>query len=162
MVSQQMIDKLNDQVKFEWESEYLYMAIAAWCYNNNYDGFGTWFMKQASEEREHGMKILRYINEVDGDIVIPSIETKQVSFSKVEETFQASLAHELKVTARINDLVSQAHSERDHATTHFLQWYVGEQVEEEATVRGILAKLERINGSPSGLFYLEAKLAERA
>ena len=162
MISEKMIAKLSEQVKHEWESEFFYLTFMAWCFNNNYNGFGAWFLKQASEEREHGMKMLRYLNEVDADISIPSITTPKGEYQSIEQIFQLGLEHELKVTGLISELMNLAHTEKDHATQQFLQWYVSEQVEEEANFRGIIAKLERIKGSPGGLFMLEAKLGERA
>lgn len=162
MISQPMQAKLNEQVRHEWESEFYYLAIMAWCFNNNYGGFGLWFLKQAGEEREHGMKILRYLNEVGAEIAIPSVKTPAVQIKSVEDTFELGLEHEKKVTRLIHDLVDLAVTEKDHTTNQFLQWFVSEQAEEEASFRDIVAKLQRIKGAPGGLFMLEAKLAERA
>jgi ferritin len=162
MVSKAMAAKLNQQAKNEWESEFFYLTMMAWCFNNNYNGFGAWFLKQAAEEREHGMKIFRYLNETDQDIVIPSITVPKADFKSVEDVFEQGLAHEQEVSRLIGKLADQAISEKDHATLEFLQWYIKEQVEEESSFRDIVTKLGRIKGSVGGLFMLEAKLAERA
>jgi ferritin len=156
-----MQKQLNEQVKNEWESEFIYLTMAAWAYNNNYDGFGLWFIKQAGEEREHGMKILRYLNEADADMIIPSITVPKVEFKDIPDLFKRGLEHEQKVTGMFYRLTELAIAEKDFTTQQFLQWFIIEQLEEEASFRGIIAKLERIKGSSSGLFVLEAKLAER-
>ena len=162
MVSKKMGEMLNEQVKNEWESEFIYLAMMAWCFNNNYDGFGMWMLKQAGEEREHGMKILRYLHEADFPLAIPSLHAPKPQFESVEKVFRQGLEHEQKVTKMIYALTEQAVADKDFTTQQFLQWFINEQLEEESTFRGIIAKLERIKGAPGGLFMLEAQLAQRA
>jgi ferritin len=162
MISQQMAAKLNEQIKHEWESEYLYLAMAAWCLNHNYDGFGAWLLKQAGEEHEHGMKFLGYLNDQGAAITIPSIGVPTIEFKDVEDIYRRGLEHEKVVTQLINGLVDLAFADKDHATREFLGWFVKEQVEEEKSFSGIIAKLERIRGSVGGLFQLEHHLGKRA
>jgi ferritin len=156
-----MAATLNEQIKNEWESEYLYMAMMAWCLNHNYDGFAAWFQKQAGEEHQHGLKFLEYLNDVGANVVIPSITVPAIEFKDIEELYQGGLAHEKEVTKNIHDLVELAIAEKDHATREFLQWFVKEQVEEEKNFQDILIKLERIRGSVGGLFMLEHRLSKR-
>ena len=160
MLSKTMADMLLAQVQREWESEFYYLAMMAWCYNNDFEDFGKWFEMQAGEERLHGMKMLTYTAEVGNDISIPSVQVPQADFQSIEHIFELTLAHEEKVTGFINSLVDQALKENDHRTNAFLQWFVSEQVEEEATVRSLLAKLRRAKGDPSALMMIEAKALE--
>ncbi len=163
MASDQLKSKLLEQVRHEWESEYYYYAMMAWLTNNDYTGFAKWFQKQAEEEHVHGMKILDYLAQINAEVKLPpSLTIPAADFKDIHDIFERSLKHEQKVTALINDLVDLAIKENDHKTNHFLQWYVGEQIEEEATVNEILGKLRRIQGAPGGMFMLEAQLAGRA
>lgn len=161
MVSQKLATMLNTQIKNEWESEYLYMAMMAWCLNHNYDGFAAWFLKQAGEEHEHGMKFLGYLSDVNIDVVIPTINVPQIAFKDVEDLYRRGLEHEKIVTKNIGDLTDQAIADNDHATREFLAWFVKEQVEEEKSFFDIISKLERIKGSIGGLFQLEHHLGKR-
>lgn len=161
MISPQMAAKLNEQIKNEWESEYIYLAMMAWCLNHNYDGFAAWFQKQASEEHEHGMKFVRYLSDVGVHVVIPQINAPQAEFKEVEDLYRLGLEHERQVTGMINALTDLAIADKDHATRDFLQWFVREQVEEEKSFLDVLNKLERIRGSVGGLFMLEHRLGRR-
>lgn len=162
MPSQALAAKLQEQVKHEWESEYYYLTMMAWCTNNAMDGFANWFRMQAQEEHGHGEKFLKYLAEIDCDISIPSIVTKQVEFKSIEQLFDLSLEHEKKVTGLICNLVKMAEAEKDYMTLQFLQYFIAEQREEESTVRDIVNKLRRLNGAPGGMFYLESHLGKRA
>ncbi|MCL5270344.1 MAG: ferritin [bacterium] len=161
MLSKKMEERLNEQVRNEWISEYYYLAMMAWCFNNDYDGFGMWFLKQADEERAHGMKLLRYLNEAGGSIRIPAVAPPGTELQGVDHMFELTWEHERKVTAMIHEIADLARQEKDYATDNFLQWFIKEQVEEENTVRNIVAQLRRIQGAPAGLFMLESKLAAR-
>jgi ferritin len=161
MVSNKLQEMLNEQIKNEWESEFIYLGMSAWFFNNNYDGFGNWMLKQAGEEHEHGMRILRYLNEADCDIIIPDVSPGKADITGVEDIFAKGLKHEQKITGLINKLTEQALAEKDYTTQQFLSWFVNEQLEEESSFRDILNKLERIKGSASGLLFLEGKLGSR-
>lgn len=161
MISKKMQDRLLEQVKAEWESEFYYLAMMAWCFNNNFPGFGKWLLKQADEERGHGMKLLRYLSEVGGDLAIPSVTVPKARFESPAQIFDLVLKHERKVTALIHGLVEAAQQEKDYATLNFLQWYVKEQVEEESTAADIVARLERVKGQGAGLMFIENQLAAR-
>jgi ferritin len=162
MPTAKMVKELTEQLKNEWESEYLYMAMMAWCYNKNYDGFAQWFEKQAIEEHGHGVKFVNFIKDVDAELTILSIKVPPIKAKKVVDLFKQTLKHEQEVTARINQLVALAHKEHDFNTLEFLQWFVMEQREEESTVRGILAQFEHNHDAPGGMFLIEQHLAQRA
>lgn len=161
MISQQLAAKLNEQIKNEWESEYIYLEMMAWCLNHNYDGFAAWFKKQAEEEHEHGMKFVNYLSDINVEVTIPSLNVPKVVFKEVEDLYRLGLEHERQVTGNINALVDLAIADKDHATREFLQWFVREQVEEEKSFQDVLNKLERIRGSVGGLFMLEHRLGRR-
>lgn len=160
MLSQTMRDTLIEQIKIEWESEFYYLAMMAWCYNNDLDGYGDWFMKQAEEEREHGMRIARFISEVGAELAIPSINAPEARFENIEHCFKLTLEHEEFVTHAVHQIVDLALKEHDYTTNNFMQWYVNEQVEEEATARLILGRVRRAQGNPSALFIVETQLTE--
>jgi ferritin len=161
MISKSLQKELLEQVRAEWESEFYYMAMMAWCYNNDLEGFAKWFFQQADEERMHGFKILAYLTEVGCDIAIPSVAVPKTAFKDIEHLFELTLKHEQKVTALIYSLVDTAIKERDHASNAFLQWYVNEQVEEESTARTLLAQVKRCKGHPGALLMLERELGAR-
>lgn len=159
MLNKKVQTKLLEQVKHEWESEFYYMAMMAWCYNNDYDGFGKWFFNQANEERNHGLRIISFIADVGGEIEIPSVKVPSADFKDLEDIFARQLKHEEKVTKLVHELVDLSIKENDHSTNTFLQWFVREQIEEEATSRHLLAKVKRAQGSPGALLMLESELA---
>ena len=161
MISQKVRDKLIEQVKAEWESDFFYLAMMAWCFNNDYDGFGNWFYNQANEERGHGLRILQYVTDVGGDISVPSVDVPRVAFEGLEHIFKLQLEHEEEVTKRVHELVNLSVQENDHSTHTFLQWFIKEQIEEESTARNLLAKVRRAEGSPGVLLMLESELAKQ-
>jgi ferritin len=161
MISKNLQKQLLDQVRYEWESEFYYMAMMAWCYNNDYDGFAQWFFQQAGEERMHGLKILAYLNQVGGELSIPAVSVPKTAFKGIEQIVELTLKHEQKITKLIHELVEAAIREHDHSTNNFLQWYVREQIEEESTARTLLAKVRRCKGAPGALLILENELAAR-
>jgi ferritin len=154
-----MHKKLLTQVQHEWEAELYYLSMMAWCLNNDYDGFGTWFQNHANEERVHGMKILKYLNEIDQDISIPSITLKPKKFTSVVQLFETALQHECQVTEWIHELVAQSVREKDFRTQNFLQWYVAEQVEEEAVVKTALTRVRRAGKDSAALLIIENELS---
>lgn len=162
MLSEAVRKQLIVQVQKEWESQFYYLEMMAWCYNNELDGFGAWFERQAGEEHTHGLKILHYISDVGGEISIPSITAPPASFTSLLDTFEKTLAHEIHVTGLVHELVSLAQAEHDHTTYHFLQWFVNEQIEEESTARSIVGKLKRAGDNPSALLLIESQLGAAA
>ncbi len=161
MLSKQMEQRLLEQVRNEWVSEFYYLELMSWCFNNDFDGFGMWFLKQSQEEHEHGMKILRFVNDAGGTLKILPITPPVVEIKDIEHVFELTWEHEQKVTAMIHELYAMAINEKDYPTQNFLQWFINEQLEEESTVRNIVAQLKRVKGAPAGLFMIEAKLAAR-
>ncbi|NOX55457.1 MAG: ferritin [Planctomycetes bacterium] len=161
MLSPVMQDALNKQLNAEFGSSYLYLSMAAWLENQNLSGMAHWMRLQADEEWDHAMRIFDFIHDRDGRVVLSTIETPLAEWSSVIDVFEASLAHEQKITGQINELVDLALQEKDHAANAFLQWFVSEQVEEEATVKSIVDKLKLAGENGVALFMLDTELGRR-
>lgn len=161
MISKKMEEALNKQINAEFYSSYLYLSMAADFEAKNLEGFAKWMNVQAQEEWGHGMRIYHYVNEQQGRVTLAGIEAPQTEWDSPLAMFEAAYKHEQHVTSLIHDLVSLAVEEKDYATGIFLQWFVTEQVEEEASASSIVEKLRRIKESPQGLMMLDRALGER-
>ena len=161
MLEQKMEVALLEQVNAELWSSYLYLSIAYDMDNKGYEGFASWFSSQAKEEFAHATRIMKYIGERDGKVLLNPIEKVKQVWNSPKEAFEDTLAQEIIVTGRINKLMDLAIELKDYATQNMLQWFVIEQVEEEDTARKILEKLNRIEGIPAALYALDSLLGKR-
>ena len=161
MLSKKMEKALNDQINAEYYSSYLYLSMSAWAYDQNLPGFGHWFEIQMQEELSHVMKLFKYVNDRGGKVTLKAIAGPPVKWSSPLAVMEATLKHEQKVTAMINKLAELALAEKDFATNALLQWYINEQVEEEASASEIVNKLRMIKGAGNGLLMLDRALAQR-
>jgi ferritin len=161
MVSKKMIDTLNNHLNEEFYSSYLYLSMASYFEENNLKGFAQWFKIQSQEEYGHGMKFYSFIIQVGGKVTLKAIKAPKTTWKSIIEVFAETLAHEKHITGLINKIVGQAMQEKEYATNNFLQWFVNEQVEEEATVEEIINKLEMIGDAKSGLFMMDRELGAR-
>lgn len=161
MMSQKMQDALNAQINAEWYSAYLYLAMNSYFTSVNLVGMATWMRVQTQEEMFHGSKIYDFVNERGGRAILRAIDQPPANWDSPLAVFENALVHEEKVTSLINNLVDLSMTERDHATTIFLQWFVTEQVEEEANASGIVSKLKMIGKDASSLFALDQELGQR-
>ena len=161
MISKKLQDAINAQINKELYSEYMYISIQAWFANQNLDGFATWMDVQGQEERFHAMKFYNYLIERGGKVELKAIEQPPIDFKTPLNAFKMALKHEEFITKSINELMDLAIKESDHAAKSFLQWYVDEQVEEEANADRIVHKLELIKDNPQGLYMLDNELAQR-
>ena len=161
MISEKLNKLLNEQVQKEFYSAYLYLGMEAYFANQNMDGFANFFRVQVQEERDHAMKFFDYINQKGGKVELLPIDAPEINFKTAEEVFEFTLKHEQFVTKSIYNIVDTALEEKDHGTNSFLQWFVTEQVEEEATADKYLRKLKLIKNDSNGLFMLDAELAQR-
>ena len=153
MLSPIIQEALNKQVRIEAQSSQAYLAMASWAETQGFEGVSQFMYAHSDEERMHMLKLVKFINERGGHAVISPLEAPAVSFSSFKEMFQELFNHEVAVSASINDLVDISLKEKDYATHNFLQWYVSEQIEEEALARNILDKISLIGDDKSG-FYL--------
>jgi ferritin len=161
MLSERLLTALNDQVNFEFYSEYSYIAMAAYCEAQDMPGFANFFKVQAQEERFHAMKFYDYIYQMNGNVTLNSLEKPEGEFSDVLDVFRHGFTHEKEVTKRIYNLMDIATDEREHATISLLKWFIDEQVEEENTFNTIIKRLQRIIDSPAALYLLDEELAAR-
>jgi len=161
MLSERMLKALNEQLNKELFSAYFYLGIAAYFKERNLDGFATWMEAQAEEELGHAMKFYDYIFDRNGKVELERIEKPKQTFESPLKAFEAVYLHEVGVTQSIFKLLKLAREENDYATEQFLQWFVEEQVEEEASTKAILDKLKIIGDHPQGLFMLDRELKVR-
>lgn len=146
---------LNDQIEKEYSSSQLYLSMASWSENQGFNGTASFLYAHSDEEREHMLKLVKFINERGGTAVIPAIYKPDVSFDSMESIFQSLLDHEVKVTESINNIVDACLNEKDYTTHNFIQWYVSEQLEEEALARNIMDKLRLIGNDKGGLYLFD-------
>ena len=161
MLSDAMLAALLKQTTAEFYSGYLYLQMSAWFEAQFLPGFANWMRVQAQEETSHAMIFFNYIDERDGDIELGAIDKPPHEYSSPLDVLEKTLEHERKVTASINDLVDQAISEKDHATKNKLDWFVAEQVEEEATAIEIIGRLKLAGGDAQSLLLLDQEMATR-
>ena len=162
MLSKKMQDALNNHLNEEFYSSYLYLSMAANFEEKNLKGFANWFKIQSGEEYRHAMKFYGFIVQTGGVVKLKQIGAPKTSWKSVMEAFKDTLAHEKKITGLIHKLVDLVMQSKDYATNNFLQWFVTEQVEEEATVEEILHKLEMIGDNKGGLYMLDRELGARS
>ncbi len=161
MLKKKMLKALNNQINAEMYSGYLYLSMESYFQSVSLSGMANWMRGQVQEELFHGMKFYDYVNERGGKVVLDSIDKPDSNWKTPLAAFEHILKHEQMVTALINDLMELAIAEQDHATRIFLQWFVSEQVEEEATVGEVVDKLRLIKSDSSGLFLLDAEMNKR-
>lgn len=158
MLSEKTLQALNDQIALEGYSSAVYLAMASWCEHEGLEGCATFFYEQSAEERMHMMKIIRYINEMDGHAIIGAQQQPENQYDSIQKIFQTVYKQEKKVTSAIYDILSITEAEKDHSTTLFLQWYVAEQREEEAQIRTILDKIKIIGTGGQSLYFIDQEV----
>lgn len=161
MINEKLQAAFNDQINKELYSEYLYLAMKVYFQEQNLMGFVNWFDVQVQEEHAHAMGMFEYLNERGGSIELMAIDKPVVEGSTPVEIFEHVLRHEEYVTSRINALYDVAEETKDRAAMKFLDWYLKEQVEEEASVGGVLATLKLIGDDKKALLLLDKDLATR-
>ncbi len=161
MISKDMEKMLNEQIQKEFYSAYLYLSMKAWFAQQNLDGFANFFDVQVKEERDHAIKFYDYVVHVGGKVELLAIFAPPSDFTSALALFEETLKHEQFVTASIYDLVNLAIEEKDHKTNSFLQWFVTEQAEEEATAEANVSKMRLVGENSQGLFMLDGELAKR-
>jgi len=153
---------LNEQMNFEFYSAHVYLAMAAYCSDDNLDGFANFFLVQAEEERFHGMKIYKFLNDRGRRATIQALPEPNNEYTSILNTFEEGYKHEMKNTERFYALSDLALNDREHATINFLKWFIDEQVEEEALFDGIINKLKRIDHDSNAFYMLDSEFAARS
>ncbi|MHC4075317.1 MAG: ferritin [Planctomycetota bacterium] len=161
MLNEKMQKALNKQINAELYSAYLYLSMQAYFKSLNLPGFANWMHVQVREELIHAMKIYDFVNERNGRVTLKEIAEPPAQWQSPLAAFEEVSKHEQKVTALINDLVNLAIEEKDHATNIFLQWFVNEQVEEEASAEAVVQELKLVKDAPDSLLLLDRQLAQR-
>lgn len=155
MLSKKIEKALNKQIRIEAESSQIYLSMASWAESKGFEGVAEFMYAQADEERAHMLRLLKYLIERGGDAVISELSKPPSDFNSPKAMFEEVLEHEIFVSESINDLVAITFEEKDFATHNFLQWYVAEQIEEEATARTILDKINLIGDEKSGFYIFD-------
>lgn len=161
MLTQKMQDAYNEQINAEFYSAYMYLSMSAYLAQINLNGFANWALMQYHEENEHALKLYNYVIQRNGKVILEAIKKPKVEWDGVIDVFEAILKHEQYVTSLINKLMTLSIQENDYAGTSFLQWFVDEQVEEEASVDDILQQLKLVEGKGTGLFMLDKEAGSR-
>lgn len=161
MLSAKMEKALNAQVNAELYSAYVYLAMSAYFESTDLKGFATWMNAQAGEEVSHAMKVYNFILERGGRVKLAAIDAPPSDWDSPLAAFEAALKHEQHVTSLIHDLVAKAIEENDYASKNMLDWFVDEQVEEEASAGAIVAKLKMVGSEGPALLMLDARLGQR-
>ncbi len=161
MIEKKMEKALNDQINAELYSAYLYLAMAAYFESINLKGFSSWMRVQTMEEQAHAKKFYDFVHERGGKVTLSAIDAPPTEWQSPLAAFEDVLEHEQMVTGRINDLVDRAQELKDHASNSFLQWFIDEQVEEEASADEIIQSLKLNKDNPGGLFLIDKELGLR-
>lgn len=155
MLSKKIESELNAQIASEADSSQYYLAMASWAETQGFNGIAQFLYKHSDEERTHMLKLVRYVNERGGHAIVPALKAPPVKFTSLKTVFENLLSHEVKVSGEINELVEICLKEKDYTTHNFLQWYVAEQIEEEALARLIMDKIRLIGDDKGGLYMFD-------
>ncbi|CAA6806229.1 MAG: Ferritin [uncultured Sulfurovum sp.] len=161
MIKKEMIQALNNQLNKEFHSAYIYLGMSAYASANGFNGCAKWFNLQYQEEIVHAMKLFRYLEEQNANIKLKDIKALNVKSDSIVEVFKSAYKHEQKMTKALNNLSDLAMKQKDHATYSLLQWYINEQVEEEALFNEIIDKLEMVGNDGYGLYSIDQELGSR-
>jgi len=155
MLTERLEKALNKQVKIEAESSQVYLAMASWAEVKGLEGVAAFMYMHSDEERMHMLKLVKYINERGGHATISELAEPKTAYGSPKEMFELLFKHEVMVSQSINDLVAITLEEKDYSTHNFLQWYVAEQIEEEALARTVLDKINLIGDDKGGLYLFD-------
>ncbi len=161
MLNDKVQQALNNQVNEEFFSAYLYLAMAGKSDQLGLPGFTNWFKLQYQEELAHAERFVNYIMERGGEVQLGAIAKPEAGDASPLQFFEKALEHERHITQCIFQLKDLARNESDHATDVFLEWFVKEQVEEEASTQEVVDQLKLVDGNPNGLFLIDRELAAR-
>jgi len=159
MLSTRIEQALNQQVVLEAQSSQIYLSMASWAEVEGYEGISNFLYKHSDEERMHMLKLVKFINERGGHGIIPALNMPPATYEGIRPLFQMILDHEIHVSQEINKLVDICLQDKDYTTHNFLQWYVSEQIEEEALARKIIDKLRLIGDDKAGQYLFDRDLA---
>jgi ferritin len=162
IIGKKMEKSINEQIRAEFQSSYLYLSMATWFESQNLPGCAHWMNKQAHEEWEHGMRFYKYLVSRGGRVILDGLDKPQNEWKSTAEVFAHVVSHEEKVTALINSMFELAEKEKDYASKSMLIWFINEQVEEEEHAAAILCKIKMLGENPISLAMLDKELGARA
>lgn len=162
MLSQAMVNQLNEQINLEMYSSNLYLQMSSWCAYKALDGCATFLSQHATEEMTHMHRLLNYLQETGALAIVGGMDAPPTQFNSLTELFEQIYEHERFITSKINELVHLANTEPDYSTLQFLQWYVAEQHQEEFLFKGILDKIKLIGIEGQGLFFIDQEIGNLA
>jgi ferritin len=162
MIGKKIQDALNAQITLEQYSAQLYLAMGAHCEGRSFRGFAHWLRVQAQEETKHALKLVDFLLDRGGKLELASVSAPPSDFGSVTQVFEKILEHEKSITVKIASLFELSRAEKDYASEITLQWYVTEQVEEEANVGQIVDQLKAVGEQGGGIWYLDSKMGKRA
>lgn len=160
MLAKNIESALNDQVRIEAESSQTYLSMASWAETHGLEGVSKFMYAQSDEERVHMLKLVKFINERGGHAQVTQLKAPKTTYLTFQEMFEELYKHEVFVSASINELVHITLNEKDYATHNFLQWYVAEQIEEEAQAKSILDKIHLIGDDKGGLYLFDRDIQQ--
>jgi len=162
MYSKRVMELMNEQIKHELYSAYLYLSMSAYFEGESLPGFAHWMRVQAAEEQEHAMKFYDFIYERGGRVLLQAIDQPPAEFESLREVFKQTLEHEKKVTGLIEAIYAAAVEDKDYASQTFLNWFIDEQVEEEKNATDLLETLRMVGDKGSALIMFDRELGHRA
>lgn len=162
MINKKIQDAINAQINLEQYSAQLYLAMSAHCEGRSFRGFAHWLRVQAQEETKHAMKLVTFLLDRGGKLELGALSAPQSDFGTVTQVFEKILEHEKGITGKIGGLFELSRAEKDYASEITLQWYVTEQVEEEANAGQIVDQLKAVGEQGGGIWYLDSKMGKRA
>lgn len=160
-MNKKMLKEMNDQIQRELDSAYIYLSMAAYFEASNFPGFAQWMKMQFQEEQAHAMKFFDYIHDRGGKVSLQPLTQPPVDFKSPLEVFEITLGHEKKVSGHINDLYALSIEEKDFASRPLLQWFIAEQVEEEASAQEVVDTLKMIKDDYTALLILDREMRQR-
>lgn len=161
MISDALRDEINEQIKFEMYSAYMYLAMSAWCAERNLSGFAHWMNLQAQEEVDHAMRFFNFLLERGGRVELQALDAPPIDYGTPLAVMEKSLEHEKFVSSRIHHLFKLAVEEGDYPAQVMLQWFVSEQVEEEASIDEIVERMKMFGSDGTSLLMLDTQLGAR-
>jgi ferritin len=161
MLSDKMHNALNAQLNHEFYSSYLYLGMSTWLEDQSLRGFASWFRVQAQEELAHAMIVHNYILDRGSSVVLEDVKARTVDYQALRSVFELALSHEREVTSNFNSIAALAADERDFATVNFTQYFVDEQVEEEASFRDLIDQLKLVGDTGHAIFMMDKELGSR-
>lgn len=161
MLSKALLEKINDQINFEFYSAYTYLAMSSYAESIDLSGFANFFKVQAEEEMFHAMKLYNYVFQKNGVVELETIPKPNNQYKDIIDAFEKGYEHEQLVTRRIYELADLASDEKEHSTMSLLRWFIDEQVEEENNFNSLLKKVKRCKDNPAALYMMDDDLATR-